>query len=222
MNNGYAVGTNNQMTSDGTYRYQYDAEGNRTRRFRDQNANGQLDSGDTDITEYTWDHRSRLVDVRHRPQYGAATDKIIENSYDYANRWTRKILDSDGDGTPDFRQVFAYDGSQIVLDSFKTQQSSSCTWSQVRLRISPGRAPVCRSANRNGLKGGAAPRSSVRKSSSERNLSRFLGRGRSIPLSGLTSRIFCFTAQLKTRSAARTALNWLVGPHVLLSIHCVT
>jgi len=116
VNNGYAVGTNNQMTSDGTYRYLYDAEGNRTRKFRDQNANGQLDSGDTDITEYAWDHRNRLVDVRHRPQYGAATDKIVEESYDFANRWTRKILDSDGDGTADFRQVFAYDGNQIVLN----------------------------------------------------------------------------------------------------------
>ena len=59
VNNGYAVGTNNEMTSDGTYRYLYDAEGNRTRKFRDQNANGQLDSGDTDITEYAWDHRNR-------------------------------------------------------------------------------------------------------------------------------------------------------------------
>jgi YD repeat-containing protein len=63
----YTTGANNQLLSDGTYRYQYDAEGNRTHRLIDVNQNGQLDSGDTDITQYTWDHRNRLVKVEHRP-----------------------------------------------------------------------------------------------------------------------------------------------------------
>ncbi len=116
VNNGYTVGANNQMTSDGTYRYLYDAEGNRTRRFVDANANGLLDSGDTDVTEYTWDHRNRLTEVTHRAAYGQAADMVVENSYDFANRWVRKILDDDGDGTRDYTQVFAYDGNQIVLD----------------------------------------------------------------------------------------------------------
>ncbi|MCL4695266.1 MAG: RHS repeat-associated core domain-containing protein [Candidatus Hydrogenedentes bacterium] len=116
VNNGYTVGANNQMTSDGTYRYLYDAEGNRTRRFVDTNANGLPDSGDTDVTEYTWDHRNRLTGVTHRAQYGAAADMVVENSYDFANRWVRKLLDDDGDGTRDYTRVFAYDGNQIVLD----------------------------------------------------------------------------------------------------------
>lgn len=116
VNNGYTVGANNQMTSDGTYRYLYDAEGNRTRRFVDANSNGLLDSGDTDVTEYAWDHRNRLTEVTHRAAYGAAADMVVENSYDFANRWVRKILDDDGDGTRDYTQVFAYDGNQIVLD----------------------------------------------------------------------------------------------------------
>ena len=54
------------------------AEGNRTHRFIDANQNGQLDSGDTDITEYTWDHRNRLVKVEHRASYAAAADEVIE------------------------------------------------------------------------------------------------------------------------------------------------
>ncbi|MBC7353892.1 MAG: hypothetical protein H5U08_16150, partial [Thermogutta sp.] len=66
------TGTNNRLLSDGTYRYQYDAEGNRTHRFIDTNANGQLDSGDRDITQYTWDHRNRLTKVEHRSSYAAA------------------------------------------------------------------------------------------------------------------------------------------------------
>ncbi len=124
-NNGYAVGTNNRMLSDGTYRYLYDAEGNRTRKFRDTNANGLLDSGDTDISEYTWDHRNRLVKVTHRAAYGGAADKIVDNSYDYANRWTRKVLDSNGDGTADSSRVLAYDGNQVALDFVHTGTGSA-------------------------------------------------------------------------------------------------
>jgi hypothetical protein len=47
--------------------------------------------------------------------YGGAVTKRVENSYDYANRWIKKTLDSDGNGTVDSTSVFAYDGNQIVL-----------------------------------------------------------------------------------------------------------
>ncbi len=115
----YTTGDNNQLLSDGTYRYQYDAEGNRTLRFIDANQNGQLDAGDTDITQYNWDHRNRLVKVEHRASYAAAVDRVIENAYDYANRWVRRRLDSDGDGHTDQRRIFVYDGNQIVLDFWR-------------------------------------------------------------------------------------------------------
>ncbi|HPZ82112.1 MAG TPA: hypothetical protein PL064_01685, partial [Thermogutta sp.] len=94
--------------------------GNRTLRFIDANQNGQLDQGDTDITQYTWDHRNRLVKVEHRASYAAAVDRVIENAYDYANRWVRRRLDSDGDGHTDQRRIFVYDGNQIVLDFRRT------------------------------------------------------------------------------------------------------
>ena len=42
--------------------------------------------GDTDITQYTWDHRNRLVKVEHRAGYAAAVDRVIENAYDFQNR----------------------------------------------------------------------------------------------------------------------------------------
>ncbi len=61
-------------------------EGNRTHRFVDGNANGQLDQGDTEITEYTWDHRNRLVKVEHRPDYAAAVDRVTEYANDYQSR----------------------------------------------------------------------------------------------------------------------------------------
>jgi hypothetical protein len=51
---GYATGDNNLVLSDGTYDYEYDAEGNRTRRTH-------IASGE--VTDYDWDHRNRLVRV---------------------------------------------------------------------------------------------------------------------------------------------------------------
>ncbi len=41
----------------------YDEEGSRIARFVDTNFNGLLDTGDTSVTEYTWDHRNRLTSM---------------------------------------------------------------------------------------------------------------------------------------------------------------
>ena len=41
---GYVIGPDNEILSDGTYTYTYDAEGNRTAKFVDTNADGVLDS----------------------------------------------------------------------------------------------------------------------------------------------------------------------------------
>ncbi|TVS15330.1 MAG: hypothetical protein EA424_16400, partial [Planctomycetaceae bacterium] len=46
---GFVTGDNNLVLSDGVYDYQYDAEGNRTRRTH-------ISSGE--VTEYDWDNRS--------------------------------------------------------------------------------------------------------------------------------------------------------------------
>ncbi|GAB6188118.1 RHS repeat-associated core domain-containing protein [Thermopirellula anaerolimosa] len=116
----YTTGTNNQLLSDGTYRYQYDAEGNRTYRFIDNNANGQLDQGDTDITKYNWDHRNRLYKVQHQASYAAAVDWVVRYFYDSENRLVRRLEDSNGDGDYEGKRVFLYDGNQIVLDLERT------------------------------------------------------------------------------------------------------
>jgi len=55
-----------------TYRYVYDAEGNRTAKFKDTNAGGTLSVGDTDITLYGYDQRNRLVSVSHVSAWEAA------------------------------------------------------------------------------------------------------------------------------------------------------
>ena len=110
----YTTGDNNQLLADGTYAYTYDEEGNRTARFVDNDSDGELSSGDTDVTEYEWDHRNRLVKVTTRDTAGGTATQIVEYAYDYGQRWGRKVLDANGDGTADASTVFVYDGNQIV------------------------------------------------------------------------------------------------------------
>jgi hypothetical protein len=119
-NNDYTTVENNQLTSDGTYNYTYDEEGNRTARFVDEDSSGTLNTGDTDITEYEWDHRNRLAKITFRDTHGGSPTKIVEYAYDFGNRWVRKILDSDGDQTADASTIFVYDGNQITLQFDKT------------------------------------------------------------------------------------------------------
>ncbi len=54
---GYSTTANNQLTTDGTYNYTYDDEGNRLTRTKISNGK---------IEEYIWDHRNRLPKSRLR------------------------------------------------------------------------------------------------------------------------------------------------------------
>lgn len=53
-NPGYVTGEYNRLLSDDTYNYEYDPEGNRTKRT-------EIATGT--VTEYVWDHRNRLVEL---------------------------------------------------------------------------------------------------------------------------------------------------------------
>ncbi|HYW78083.1 MAG TPA: RHS repeat-associated core domain-containing protein [Thermoguttaceae bacterium] len=116
-NNGFSVGSNNQLTSDGTCTYTYDDEGNRATRTRISQ-----DPADDYLTEYTWDHRNRLTMVTFKNNSGTAT-KQFEYTYDFGARWIRKTRDTDADGTVDESTVFVYDGNQIALQFDKTGDS---------------------------------------------------------------------------------------------------
>ena len=118
----YATGDHNRLTSDGTYNYLYDGEGNRIARFENNDAGDTISSGDTNITIYTWDHRNRLTKVTEYATYAnyaadpKVPSKIVEYAYDHANHWVRKTLDTTPDGTPDSSSIFIHDAGQIVLD----------------------------------------------------------------------------------------------------------
>jgi RHS repeat-associated protein len=72
--------------------------------------------GDTDITEYEWDHSNRLVSVTQYATFGGAATGIFEYTYDVYGRRIAKDLDNDGDGTIDRSERYIYDGTDIVLD----------------------------------------------------------------------------------------------------------
>jgi YD repeat-containing protein len=57
---GYSTAADNLMTSDGTFNYTHDADGNTTSRTRISSAT----ASDYLIT-YTWDYRNRLTDVEY-------------------------------------------------------------------------------------------------------------------------------------------------------------
>jgi len=108
-NAGYVTGPDNRLLSDGTYWYEYDAEGNRTARYIDVDQSRTLTEGDTDVTQYTWDNRNRLVKVTDYEKYGGYAAQIVDYLYDVENRWIGENIDSNGDGKIDHQTRFAYD-----------------------------------------------------------------------------------------------------------------
>ncbi|MEG4322317.1 MULTISPECIES: FG-GAP-like repeat-containing protein [unclassified Microcoleus] len=105
-NSGYQTGSNNQLQSDGVYNYQYDGEGNLTKR---------TDIVTGEVTEYSWDYRNRLSQVVGK-NAGGSVIKSAQYSYDGLNRRIVKEVDADGAGSaaPQFERL-VYDGQQIAL-----------------------------------------------------------------------------------------------------------
>ena len=116
-NTGYSTGDHNRLSSDGTYNYTYDGEGNVTSKTK---------ISDSTSIEYTWDHRNRLVKVTFKNSGGTPT-RIVEYTYDNGQRWIRKTLDTNADGTIEQSQIFVHDQGQIVLDFQKTGAEPATT-----------------------------------------------------------------------------------------------
>ncbi len=91
------------MTSDGTYFYTYDSEGNRIGKYSDA-------SHTTPVEKYFWDHRNRLT--KTELYVSGVLDKTVEYAYGHDNRMYSRIVDA----TSDSRQIFARDNDQIVLE----------------------------------------------------------------------------------------------------------
>jgi RHS repeat-associated protein len=102
----YAVASNNRMSSDGTYNYTYDAEGNRLTRTH-------IASGY--VTLYSWDHRNRLIGVTEQDDEENVLS-TVQYAYDPFNRRIAKIIDPDGPGGNDPTSIFfSWERDQIAL-----------------------------------------------------------------------------------------------------------
>ena len=116
----------NQLECDGTYCYTYDGEGNRTEKFiwNDRPLEGIAgvieDVEKTEITEYRWDNRNRLIKVIERPHVGTAPTKVIDYIYDALDNRTVTLVDSDADGSytdaDDERTYSLFQGSDLFLE----------------------------------------------------------------------------------------------------------
>ena len=96
ISTGYQTGVNNRLLSDGTFDYEYDNEGNRTRRTN-------IATGE--YVEYEWDHRNRLISVTFHDAANAIT-REVEYRYDAFNR---RIVKSVTEGGTTTNEHFVYD-----------------------------------------------------------------------------------------------------------------
>ncbi|MCA9130422.1 MAG: RHS repeat protein, partial [Planctomycetales bacterium] len=105
--NGYLTGTANRLLSDGTYNYEYDAEGNTVLRT-------EIATGAT--REFQWDHRNRLISVTDRDADGTAT-QVVRFVYDAFDRRIAKHVDLTlGDAQDGTILYFVYDREDVILD----------------------------------------------------------------------------------------------------------
>ncbi len=103
----YAVNTDNRLTTDGVFNYQYDAEGNRTAAI-------EISTGKR--TEYRWDHRNRLVEVEVQDSLGLAIARV-SYAYDAENRRVLMKADMDlTDDQPSTTTRYVYEGDDVILE----------------------------------------------------------------------------------------------------------
>jgi RHS repeat-associated protein len=105
----YDVEARNLTSSDGTYDYEYDKEGNRIKR---------TEISSDDYEEYEWDHRNRLVSIKSYDSGGGSSTQTITYSYDTFNRLTQRSFDADGDGSGTATDTFfaGFDGLAATLE----------------------------------------------------------------------------------------------------------
>lgn len=119
----YVVGSKNRTEESTGYEYEYDKNGNRTKRLK---------TADNSYELYEYDHRNRLTDAKF---YNSSDvlQKTVEYSYDAFNRMVRRTYDSDGPGgSAATDQFFAgFDGIHATLEfdgAYKTDLTHRYLW----------------------------------------------------------------------------------------------
>lgn len=110
---GHTVSYYNRVLNDGTYTYEYNNEGSRTKRTK-------IIGGSYEV--YAYDHRQRLISVAFFTENGTNDIKTKEVRYEYdaLDRRFRRRVDNNGDGdfidttgTPDVRERLLYDTNPV-------------------------------------------------------------------------------------------------------------
>ena len=104
--NGYETDLANRLISDGTYSYEYDDEGNMTRRTVEVESDDSGPVGSYRLFE--WDHRNRLIAVTDFSP-GDVITQSVEYRYDAIDRRIEKDVDG-------FATQFVYDREDVILD----------------------------------------------------------------------------------------------------------
>ena len=104
----------NRLLFDGTYYYTFDAEGNRTEKFK--SSTGLLDSSATDITIYKWNNANELVSATHYATKVTYEEGTSDSEVDYADDPFGRMVSRDAnDGGDVNEEYYVYDGNNVVL-----------------------------------------------------------------------------------------------------------
>jgi RHS repeat-associated protein len=101
---GVVIGPDNRLSSDGSFSYQYDVEGNLI--LRTETANGKT-------RQFVWDYRNRLVSVADKDAGGTMAQQV-DFTYDTLDRRISKRVREAGGS--DVITYFAYEHDRVLLD----------------------------------------------------------------------------------------------------------
>ena len=96
---GYTTGTGNRITNDGVYTYSYDDEGNITKRSK---------GASLETWTYGYDHLNHQIWVEKRASDGGTLQLRIEDDYDAFGQRIVQRIDSDGNGSWNTTEKFAF------------------------------------------------------------------------------------------------------------------
>ena len=105
-NAGYVTVSGNRLMSDGTYSYDYDAEGNRLSRTK---------ISDSSVELYTWDYRNRLKSIVSKTSMTGTVTRTVGYEYDVDDQRVRKSVTSATPSAGDGVENYYLDGNQIAL-----------------------------------------------------------------------------------------------------------
>ncbi|MFO0969474.1 MAG: SBBP repeat-containing protein [Gemmataceae bacterium] len=87
---GYSTGTDNRLSTDGTWNYDYDDEGNTISKTN-------ISTGE--VWQFSYDHNNRLIEAEHKPSSSGSVDLRITFVIDVLGNRVERDYDADGDGS---------------------------------------------------------------------------------------------------------------------------